>query len=172
MNVAPPMVGLLALAIAPPLAADDIDDLVARYGNDLAACYAGSDIGDLPDCKGLLQEPCMGGEEGGETTLGMVTCTMAETRVWDGYLNAEYRESRAWAEAMDADQRTYAPEFANLADALLDAQRAWIAFRDAQCGLEYAFWGSGSMRRIAGASCALEMTADRAIALRGLREPM
>ena len=32
------------------------------------------------------------------------------------------------------------PEFANRAKALRDAQRAWIRFRDAECGLAYAVW--------------------------------
>lgn len=114
----------------------------------------------------------MEGEPAGQTTHGMVTCTVAETRLWEGYLDVEYRASLAWAEAMDAEESLLAPGFAKLAEALRGAQRAWIAFRDAECALARAFWGSGSMGRIAGASCMLEMTADRAIDLRALREPM
>ena len=38
-----------------------------------------------------------------------------------------------------------------LADTLLAAQRAWIAFRDAECTLAYDRYGSGSMRVIAAA---------------------
>ena len=33
-------------------------------------------------------------------------------------------------------------------ETLLEAQRAWIAFRDAECALDYAEWGSGSMRSL------------------------
>jgi uncharacterized protein YecT (DUF1311 family) len=74
--------------------------------------------------------------------------------------------------AMDADDAELFPEFANRADSLRDAQRAWIPLRDAQCALEYAMWGSGSMRQIAGAACLLDLTAKRVIYLRFLGESM
>ena len=52
----------------------------------------------------------------------------------------------------------------------LEAQRAWIAFRDTACALDYAEWGSGSMRNIAWADCRMQMTAERTIELRAMRE--
>ena len=78
----------------------------------------------------------------------------------------------AWAKAGDADDMANFPEFANRADSLRAAQRAWIAFRDAECGLEYALWGSGSMRNIAGTDCLMHMAAERTIELRAKREFM
>jgi len=162
----------IALLVAAPAVADELAALADRYGGPLERCYRTAAGEELAECKGRLAAPCMEGEEGGETTLGMVTCTAAETRVWDAYLDSDYRASLAWAEAMDAEERLLSPEFASMADALREAQRAWVEFRDAQCALAYAFWGSGTMRWIAGASCMMEMTAERAIDLRALREPM
>ena len=57
-------------------------------------------------------------------------------------------------------------------EALRDAQRAWIAFRDAECAMEYAAWGTGSIRSIAGADCMMSLTAERTVRLIELRELM
>jgi uncharacterized protein YecT (DUF1311 family) len=54
-------------------------------------------------------------------------------------------------------------------DALRDAQRAWIAFRDADCAARYAMWQDGTIRTIVGANCHLTMTAQRTIELRDMR---
>lgn len=144
---------------------------IARYGPILDACYRGTVHSEARRaCKGALAAACMEGEEGGQSTLGMSICNRAEAQVWDKYLNREYRAARVWARAMDDEERALFPEFATRADALLAAQRAWIAFRDAECGLEYAVWGAGSMRHIAGTGCILEMTAERTLELSALRE--
>jgi len=96
---------------------------------------------------------------GGETTLGTADCLTAETGVWDDLLNAEYRA----AMARMRDQGGGA-----LAEQLRDAQRAWIAFRDAECGLRYGIWAGGTIRVIIGANCVLRETAERALELRDL----
>ena len=49
---------------------------------------------------------------------------------------------------------------------LRTSQRHWIAFRDAECALAYAEFGAGSMRVLSSAGCQLQMTAERAIALK------
>ena len=109
-------------------------------------------------------------EEGGETTLGMSRCHFGETVVWDRYLNDEYRRTMRVMRAMDEDEGETFPEFANRGASLVKAQRAWIAFRDAECNLAYAEWGSGSMRSIAFADCMSDMTARRTLDLRAMRE--
>jgi len=55
---------------------------------------------------------------------------------------------------------------------LRDAQRAWIAYRDANCAMEYGLWGAGSMRQIAGADCQMRMTAERMLELRSYRQQL
>ena len=164
-----PRLTAVALCLAAPAAAEGPDDLVARYGPALDACYRAAETADLMGCRGAVADPCMAREEKGETTVGMVACMLAEAQVWAVWLDTEYRASMDWAEAQDEAERAAFPEFANRATALRDAQRAWIAFRDAECGLAYALWGAGSMRLLAGADCRLEMTAARARDLRVLR---
>ena len=167
-----PRLTAVLVCLAFPAAADDVSDLAQRYGVHLEACHASAGVEALAGCKGKLAATCMETEPGGETTLGMVACTMAETRIWEDRLDAEYEASRKLTLALDEADRADFPEFASRAETLLEAQRAWIAFRDAQCRLDYAMWGSGSMRQIAGASCQLEMTADRAIALKSFWETL
>lgn len=146
---------------------------VATYGASLESCFSEATSADEQRaCKGGMSERCMEAEPGGFSTYGMVRCMAGETAVWDRFLNEIYREQMAGLKALDAQEAKHFPEFANRADALRDAQRAWIAFRDGECGLAYALWGSGSMRQIAGASCHMEMTADRVIALDQLGEDM
>src|SRR5690606_5118972 len=89
-----------------------------------------------------------------------------ERDVWDRLLNDQYAVARDSARRMDEADRDDFPEFAHRADQLRYAQRAWIAFRDANCAMEYGVWGAGSMRQIAGADCQLRMTAERTLELR------
>lgn len=163
--------GALMAAVAAPGAAKAAEHEVAEFGPILTGCYeAAGDTDAKAACLGGMSSHCMDSQDGGHTTLGMTFCLGAEADVWDGFLNAEYRETRAWAEAADADEAVYFPEYAVRAEKLLDAQRAWIAFRDAECALDYAEWGAGSMRNIAYADCRLKMTAERTIELRRMRE--
>ncbi|MEL6518445.1 MAG: lysozyme inhibitor LprI family protein [Pseudomonadota bacterium] len=167
------MIRAVALALcltAAPLAADP---LVESYGDVLRSCYGdrGSSLA-REACVGAMTEACLAGEPDGQTTVGMMQCVLAEHVVWDGYLNAEYRATMGWARAADQAEGEDLPEFARRAEALRAAQRAWIAFRDTECGLAYAVWGAGSMRQIAGADCLMEMTARRALDLTNLREMM
>ncbi len=146
---------------------------VTTYGAALESCFAeATSVEERQACKGGMSEQCMDAEPAGHSTYGMVRCTAAETMVWDRFLNEIYQDQMAGLKAMDAEEAKHFPEFANRADALRTAQRAWIAFRDGECGLEYALWGAGSMRQIAGAACHLEMTADRVIALEQLGEDL
>ena len=159
---------VLTLSAAPAWATEHE---VNAFGHVLEACYDASDgEATARACVGEMASTCMDSQEGGHTTLGMSSCLAAEAQVWDRYLNTEYKATKAAFEAMDADEAVSFPEYARRAEALLAAQRAWIAFRDAECELAYAEWGSGSMRSIAFADCTVEMTAERAIELRMMRE--
>ncbi len=159
----------LTLGLAAPALATEHE--VDQFGAVLDTCYANAATHDARTaCIGQMAETCMTGQEGGETTLGMSSCLAAEGDVWDRHLNTEYKALRDYMTAADKDESEYFPEFANRVEALLAAQRAWIAFRDAECALAYAEWGSGSMRHIAGTDCRMQMTAERTIELRSMRE--
>ncbi|MEO0357330.1 MAG: lysozyme inhibitor LprI family protein [Pseudomonadota bacterium] len=124
-------------------------------------CLNGDSGDAFVACANTLVSACYARPDGG-TTLGMWVCNTAMTRIWDGHLNAQWPNARALAQASDAQSRTHFPEFAQMWDSLLASQRAWIAFRDAQCTFAYAQWGSGSFRNVAGTGCTMDMTAVRA----------
>lgn len=147
------------------------EQLVAIYGPLLAQCYEEAEGTEAQtQCIGTLALECMNTEGGGQTTMGMSLCNSTEGLFWDDLLNKEYKLTMAWAKDRDRVEAEYVPEYAYLANALRDAQRVWIEFRDAECWLAYAVWGSGSMRHIMGSACISDMSAERTIELRSMRE--
>lgn len=146
---------VLSILLPAPLAAQEatVDEAAVE------ACFAQAGRGDVnPGCLGNAAEVCQKSHTQGETTLGISECLMAEAAAWDDLLNREYKLTR---DAF-ADQP-------GLPDRLLEAQRAWIAFRDAECTLAYDSYGGGSMRVIAAADCRLRHTARRTLELRDMR---
>ena len=144
----------------------------ARYAAILDGCHAAAESAEaLADCKGRVADACMAMEPDGQTTLGMSGCLTAEARLWDRLLNLEWRAAMDWAKTADETESEYfGGQFSGRAEALLEAQRAWLAFRDAECALAYAEWGAGSMRHIAAASCMSDVVAARTVRLRALHE--
>lgn len=85
----------------------------------------------------------------GQTTYGMIECLASETRVQDARLNHAYQSAISRLER----PRQKA--------ALQKAQRAWIAFRDADCA-SYLDEDWGSMARVEANQCVLDRTRERA----------
>jgi uncharacterized protein YecT (DUF1311 family) len=160
---------LLAIALAVPASAQEF--VPGPYMEVLAACYgAAGDPEARAACLGEAARICQEEEPQGQTTAGLVTCLGIEADAWDVLLNGEYRLTMDWARAQDTAERAAMPEFAVLEERLRAAQRAWNDFREEECAMRYALWGSGSMRRIAGAECQLRMIGERTLELRALRE--
>ena len=89
---------------------------------------------------------------GGQSTMGMIDCIGDELKVQDFALNAAYKKA----------MRDLTPgEKTNLQR----AQRAWIAFRDADCAAldDPEQWGSIS--RINANVCVLDRTIERTVEL-------
>jgi uncharacterized protein YecT (DUF1311 family) len=80
-------------------------------------------------------------------TFEMITCISAETKRQDVRLNEHYN-------------KLISKLSANRKKVLLEAQRAWIKFRDANCRFYYDPEG-GSSARVAADECLLNATADR-----------
>lgn len=98
---------------------------------------------------------CLASPEG-QSTIGMIQCAGAELKLQDARLNRAYQ---------DAMKRLDLPR---QKAALKKAQRAWIAYRDADCASVYdPDWGS--LARIEANACMLDHTARRADALEGYR---
>ena len=87
----------------------------------------------------------------GQSTMGMIDCTDAELHIQDTRLNAAYRKTMA---VLNARQKTK----------LQAAQRAWVAFRDAECA-SYEDEDWGTISRINASACVLRMTVQRTIQL-------
>jgi uncharacterized protein YecT (DUF1311 family) len=161
---------LLALAVlaAPALAAAQDDEAALAL---VRSCLAAAETrADAAACRGAWARDCAAGE--GATTLGIVACTTAETAAWDRLLDEAYAEL-----VLLSRRRALLDEEAGLApppleDMLREAQRAWIAFRDADCEQEYAIWGEGSQRQVAGAVCLMDRTATRVLELQAKVGPM
>jgi len=103
-------------------------------------------------------EACLAKPEN-DNTLGILKCGEAELKVQDARLNKAYKADMA-------DLADAAPAKA----ALLKAQRAWIAYRDADCATVQILSG-GTIAPIYVQSCHLKHTALRAQALEDLLKP-
>ena len=79
---------------------------------------------------------------------GLIDCAAAETKRQDARLNENYK--RLMSKLTEERKK-----------ALVEAQRAWIRFRDANCN----FWddpAGGQSAAVTAKECILTMTADRA----------
>jgi uncharacterized protein YecT (DUF1311 family) len=93
----------------------------------------------------------------GQTTYGMVECIGVEVQAQDARLNRAYQAAIARLER----PRQKA--------ALQKAQRAWIAFRDADCA-SYLDEDWGSIARVEANQCVLDRTRQRADELEVFRK--
>ena len=140
------------------------DDLIDRAR--VMACYQEHiEARDGLNCIGAAAQACQDihtDQFEGSTTFGIAACLSAEAEIWDEVLNINYRLRKAEMAAQDTEDG--APLIGRV-EALRTAQRAWIAFRDADCMRLYSEYQGGTIRTIIGASCHLNMTAKRAVDL-------
>jgi uncharacterized protein YecT (DUF1311 family) len=87
-------------------------------------------------------------DRSGGVTYEMLDCINAEMKSQDAALNANYKVLTSQLTPSRRKQ-------------LLEAQRAWIRFRDSNCQF-YADPDGGSLATIEANSCVLSMTASRA----------
>lgn len=147
----------LSLLVAPAMAQD------LRFDTGLVqACFRDAPGPDA-ECIGAASSECQARTDGGYSTAGMANCTAQETAAWDALLNQEYRALRA-----DLDRRDDGVGM-DRSDALRDAQRAWIAYRDAECTLQWARYQEGTIRTLIAGGCHLDFTAGRTLELRDMR---
>ncbi len=147
--------------LAAPTWAQEVD--FARVEANLRACFneAEDTIDAKRACIGTAALICMDESEGGYSTYGQSQCQSAEAAAWDVLLNEQYRAAMATARSADAEESDAG--YARRAETLRAMQRAWIPFRDAKCDAEYAVWGRGSMRQIAGTGCMMQTNAEQTI---------
>ena len=142
-------------------------ETAADFMSEVPACLANAaDSGSLT-CLGDARNICEAKIEGGYSTFGMSQCAQAETDAWNILMNHELQAALAFAKDINASDVT-SPS--NAEDAVRASQKTWEQFRDAQCQMEYAKWGGGTMRVTAGGDCLLQTTAERALFLHNWRQ--
>lgn len=92
---------------------------------------------------------CVSRAEG--ETSALVDCSSEELAKQDARLNKAYKTAMGVLSAENKQK-------------LLDAQRLWVKFRDADCGVYYSLSG-GTMDMLNGSGCELAMTKERAESL-------
>ncbi|XYD10473.1 lysozyme inhibitor LprI family protein [Methylobacterium sp. NMS12] len=119
----------------------------------LLACFAASTSAraEQPSAKLCLTET---------STPSTTDCMNRALQEADAKLNAAYKKALS---VIDHDDRTQDPGAKALWRTQLEkAQRAWIAFRDADCGdLTYSEWANGSGANPAVPACLYDKTVQR-----------
>ncbi|WP_171096936.1 lysozyme inhibitor LprI family protein [Ruegeria sp. HKCCD7255] len=131
-----------------PVPESEIWDCVTRSGSDW---HAGA------QCIGTFSNACIE-SSGAYDSIAVSQCKDAEMQGWDAILNTAYNSLRADLSAPDI--------LPIAAEALKDAQRAWIIFRDAEC-VSRGNLTTGTGHFEDGADCLLRVTATRALDLIG-----
>jgi uncharacterized protein YecT (DUF1311 family) len=99
------------------------------------------------------------------TTVQMNECMMKQARSADATLNETYRRVMAsFKGADDAASQSYP---ASTRAALMDAQRAWVKYRDADCKAVYNQWKGGTIRDVMQLGCMKDRTEQRTRELKG-----
>lgn len=145
---------VFAFSAAPSLA-DETPDPVSEAAIWECITAAGAEPRAATSCIGTFANTCMEAA-GAYDTITVTQCMEAETIGWDAALNTAYQDLRADLSGPDVP--------AGAADALRDAQRAWIPFRDA----EFSWRGNlttGTSHITDGAQCVLDVTATRVLDL-------
>lgn len=79
----------------------------------------------------------------------MNACAAKEYREADDALNAAWASAKAFGDAIGQG------------DALLEAQRAWLAYRDAACAVQASPYEGGSLQPFVHATCLSRITKER-----------
>jgi uncharacterized protein YecT (DUF1311 family) len=103
-------------------------------------------------------------------TAEMAACAYDDYDAEDAKLNKVYAKYLKKMQSMDADMGNSEGDTA--VGRLKTAQRAWIAFRDAECPLESVDNMGGSIERILGPSCMAALTKERTAQLQSQLKAM
>ena len=149
-----------AVLLVPSAKAQDLSGISKADLKQIRECLA---KGDEKACIGTIANPCQD-LPGGSSTMGIDECLGREQKAWDVILNERYKEATAAAKELDSRLPELGMEPV-AAKSLVKAQRAWIAFRDAECDRIFDLNIEGTIRTVAAANCMTDMTAQRAIDL-------
>ena len=93
----------------------------------------------------------------GQTQVELNACAAQEYQQADAVLNAAWGPAKSVADS------------AGMGEVLLDAQRKWLAFRDAACSAEAGLFQGGSIQPLVWYSCLTRLTVARTEDLYNIR---
>jgi len=109
-------------------------------------------------CAALVLMPFMGGAAQAQSAAECIepqqqqlmnACAQKDYEAADVALNTAWKSAKSFADAIGKG------------DALLDAQRAWLSYRDAACEVHASPFEGGSLQPLIRATCLSELTAER-----------
>lgn len=92
----------------------------------------------------------------GQSQLELNDCAAQRYQQADALLNAAWPQAKGYMDSLGAGEL------------LLDAQRKWLAFRDAACSAEMAPFAGGSIQPLVWYDCLTRVTQTRTAELRAL----
>jgi uncharacterized protein YecT (DUF1311 family) len=98
-------------------------------------------------------------------TVQMNECMAKQAKAADAKLNDTYRQVLASFKGADDPASQSYP--ASTRAALIDAQRAWVRYRDADCKAVYNQWKGGTIRDVMQLGCMKDRTERRTNELEG-----
>lgn len=108
----------------------------------------------------IAEEPAAADCTEALSTVEMNACAGAEFEKADGELNRVYAKALAAVPALATDDPPF--DARSWEEALRASQRAWLAFRDAECeGHVAKFWGGGTGATVDIIGCKTEKTEQR-----------
>ncbi|CUH88897.1 hypothetical protein PH5382_02841 [Phaeobacter sp. CECT 5382] len=116
---------------------------------------------------GLLATAALAACDDAQTTREMRICAGQDFDLADAELNRAYKAARQSMHDLDRD---LPDTLRGAEDALLQAQRAWIPFRDAACIAEGFQFRGGSFEPLMVTICKAELTRQRRDQLRSMIE--
>lgn len=148
-------IALLSTMLAAPVAAQDVP-----FDADIVRTCLSTD--EPFDCVGLAAYTC---EAKSASNVGYGLCLGLELEVWDSELNRVYGALIGLTEANDAEMKELGSAVPPATPILRSAQRAWIAWRDAQCDYARSIFGGGTGGGPAATDCLMHLTAEQALRL-------
>ncbi|MFD1950516.1 lysozyme inhibitor LprI family protein [Sphingomonas arantia] len=107
------------------------------------------------------------GDKPNQTAMTM--CQQAVAAQADADMDRTWKQVYATMQQADRDRADEAkPTEPGFAAALLASQRAWLAFRDAECRIESYEWRGGTMQPFTAGQCLAAVTRQRTAQLRAM----
>lgn len=117
----------------------------------------------------LAGEPALDCENA-MTQADMNQCAFEDYQAADAELNVQWKKSAAAMRLLDKNFESEYDTRSGYFETMLEAQRAWLAYRDAHCRSEGYFARGGSMEPLLVSSCLAHLTRLRTTQLSELVE--